>query len=603
MIYGEYKDRIVSLKEKEGRLQRVSRRYVYAKLVLFALSSWLAYCGVTGSSAYAWWLAAAGFGLYVAVCVADHRCRGRIDRLQRMAGVCEKELAYLSGDFTHFADGAEYADAGHEFSYDLDIFGEGSLFNRINRTVTRPGADSLAAMLSQPGEERTYIEERQQAIAEMAGMADWRVRFLSNMPVGLKAIGAGQDDGYGRLQHVVIDTPLPYVTSLLAAVSLVLGMAGVLPLSVFFMVFTVQLCFAACLSGVMKKKVAGVERLHAECMTYVSILHDIRCAHFRAAILKRIKSDLFEGDADSMEAFRSLSKILKMFDWRNNVVIYILFNGMALFDAILVRRFRTWNDRYAGYMEQWVNAVAETDALVSLSVYAFNHPDNVQAEILPDDSPLLLDAADVYHPFLARDKAVANSFRLEKNNVAIITGANMAGKSTFLRTLGVAYALACNGVPVCARSFRFSIVSLFSGMRTSDDLARDISYFKAEILRLRRLVRHVKSHRFTFVILDEILKGTNSHDKLNGSVSFLREMAQWNVSAVVATHDTELARLENEAPQTFHNYCFEIERGADIRYTYKLHRGVVRNLNASYLLAMMMHEECGTPLPDAAGAE
>lgn len=205
----------------------------------------------------------------------------------------------------------------------------------------------------------------------------------------------------------------------------------------------------------------------------------------------------------------------------------------------------------------------------------------------------------MYHPFLSHDKAVTNDFTLKKNNVAIITGANMAGKSTFLRTLGVAYVLACNGVPVCARSFRFSIVSLFSGMRTSDDLTRDISYFKAEILRLRRLVRHVKAHSFTFIILDEILKGTNSQDKLSGSAFFLREIARYPVSAVIATHDIGLSALETEQPDVYRNYCFEIERGADIRYTYKLHRGVVRNLNASYLLSLMMHEECGTPLPDS----
>ncbi len=599
MIYCLYKEKIMSLRSTEEGLRRVSRRYVYAKLVSFVFASWQVYCAVTASFVLAWWLAAAGFALYIAVCVLDHRCRERIDRLERMIKVCDGELSYLNGDFTPFADGAEYVNADHEYSYDLDIFGADSLFNRINRTVTRPGADRLASMFSHPGEDREYILERQEAIAELKDMTEWRICFLSNLPVREKGFPVNRETDYGFVRRMVIDTPLPYFTTALAAVSFVLGVAGVLPFAVFFMVFTVQLCLAGCLSGLMKKKVMGVERLHAGCRKYVSILNDIHDAPFRSSCLTRVKADLFDGESNSMEAFRRLSGILKMFDWRNNVVIYILFNGIMLFDVMLVRRFRAWSRRYAGYMERWMNAVAETDALVSLATYAFNSPDNVPAEILPADSDLLLEASGVYHPFLSHDKAVTNDFTLKKNNVAIITGANMAGKSTFLRTLGVAYVLACNGVPVCARSFRFSIVSLFSGMRTSDDLTRDISYFKAEILRLRRLVRHVKAHPFTFIILDEILKGTNSQDKLSGSAFFLREIVRYPVSAVIATHDIGLSALETEQPDVYRNYCFEIERGADIRYTYKLHRGVVRNLNASYLLSLMMHEECGTPLPDS----
>lgn len=601
MISNLYKEKIRSLQDNVNRLQRISRMYVYAKLAFFALTAWLVWHYFSAQHTLSLWIAAACFAVYVAVCMLDHRCRLRADRLMRMIRVCTDELACLDGNYTPFADGAVYADIAHDYSYDLDIFGAGSLFNRICRTVTRSGSDRLAAMLAGPCTDRQNIEERQKAVTEIAAMADWRIRFLSNLPISGKGISVPSHAVSGTLRNAIINSPLPYITRTLAALSFVLGAAGWLPWGCFFIVFTVQLALAGCLSGVMKKSVAGVERMHSESSEYLSLLHDIADAPFRSALAVRIKANLFGCEPSATDAFRSLDEIMKMFDWRNNVVVYILFNGVMLFDAMLIRRLAWWSGTYHGHVRQWIGCIAEIDALCSLATYACNNPDNVPAVILPEGSNVVIDAVDVYHPFLSRDKAVANSFMLKKNNVAIVTGANMAGKSTFLRTLGVTYVLACCGVPVCARSFSFSIVSLFSGMRTADDLANDISYFKAEILRLRRLVRHVRQHDFTFVILDEILKGTNSHDKLNGSVFFLREMARWNVAAVVATHDIELSRLEQEAPEVYHNYCFEIERADDIRYTYKLHPGVVRNLNASYLLARMMHEECGTPLPCASG--
>jgi len=599
MTATEYKEKMRSLSDREKKLRRRGRGYVYARLAAFVLAVWLVWCHFSGMVPAALWLAAACSAVYVAVCVADHRLRLRIDRLRRMSKVCADELACLGGDFSPFADGAEYVDTAHDYSYDLDIFGPGSLFNRLCRTVTRSGADRLAYMLAHPAGSRETITGRRDAIAELAGMTDWRIRFISNRRITGRGITCRREADCGTFRRIIINSPLPWVTRALAALSLVLGVLGMLPWGCFFMVFAVQLFLGGCLSGVMRKTVSDVERLHRECTKYLSVLGDIRSAAVSSALLVRVKAALFGGGPDSSEAFRSLEQILKMSDWRNNVIIYILFNGTVLFDALLVRRLDRWNSMYAGRMGQWIKCVAEVDALVSLATYACNNPGNTPAEILPEDSDVVIDAADVYHPFLPAGKAVANSFTLRKNSAAIITGANMAGKSTFLRTLGVAYVLACCGVPVCARSFRFSIVSLFSGMRTADDLAAGISYFKAEIMRLRRLVRHVRSHAFTFVILDEILKGTNSRDKLNGSVFFLREMMRHPVAAVIATHDIELARLETEAPGVYRNYCFEIERGTDISYTYRLHEGVVRNLNASYLLARMMHEECGTPLPCA----
>lgn len=271
--------------------------------------------------------------------------------------------------------------------------------------------------------------------------------------------------------------------------------------------------------------------------------------------------------------------------------MYVVLNGLFLYDLLLQRRFNEWMTRYLPHVEMWVEQVSEFDALVSLGNYAANNPNNTIPQILTEATDPVIRACDTYHPFLAHKQPVTNSFTLDKKRIAIVTGANMAGKSTFLRTIGVNYILATTGAPVCAREFGFSIVSLFSSMRTADNLSRDISYFHAELLRLKQLIQHVRHQDYTLIILDEILKGTNSKDKLQGSILFLNEIARYNMSALIATHDLELARLEEKDASLYQNYCFEIELAHDIRYSYRIQKGVAQNLNASYLLQDIL-ESC-----------
>lgn len=248
-----------------------------------------------------------------------------------------------------------------------------------------------------------------------------------------------------------------------------------------------------------------------------------------------------------------------------------------------------------------MDIVSEMDAMVSMADFRYNHPEATDAEILNDtmtldthdthtsheaqkySMPIVFESKNLYHPFLGV-KAVKNDFSIKDGNYYIITGANMAGKSTFLRSLGVNYILAMAGMPVFADSLKVSRFRLFSSMRTSDDLTHGISYFNAELLRLEQLLQFCqdKSCR-TLIILDEILKGTNSVDKLNGSRLFLESIAQLPVSGIIATHDLELSKM-SEQKSCFHNYCFEIELGTDVTYTYKIQPGVAQNQNATFLL-------------------
>ena len=244
------------------------------------------------------------------------------------------------------------------------------------------------------------------------------------------------------------------------------------------------------------------------------------------------------------------------------------------------------------HIPQWIEAVSRYDALVSLATFCFNHPEASDAEVL-DSEDIVFDAQGLWHPFLGAT-AVRNDFRLNDGHYYIITGANMAGKSTFLRSVGINVLLARMGLPVFAEHLRCSSFALFTSMRTTDDLAHGISYFNAELLRLQQLLEAVKGNAHTLIILDEILKGTNSLDKLNGSRLFLEAVSELPVTGIIATHDLELSRMADEHPDRFHNLCFEIQLSDHITYTYHITPGVARNQNATYLLRQLLGQ-CASP--------
>ena len=279
---------------------------------------------------------------------------------------------------------------------------------------------------------------------------------------------------------------------------------------------------------------------------------------------------------------RELKRIMDGIDRRGNAIYNMLFNTVALVDFFLIRRYLRWSCYSLSNLEGWIESVSRFDALVSMATFCRNEPDAVEAEWV-ETAGIVYRAEGLYHPFLGA-KAVRNDFQIDDRHFYIVTGANMAGKSTFLRSIGINYILALNGLPVFADRLIVSRFSLFSSMRTTDDLTHGISYFNAELLRLQQLIRYCQDNPPTLIILDEILKGTNSMDKLNGSRMFLEAISRCNVTGVIATHDLELAKMVGVYPDRFHAYRFEIALSDRITYSYRISPGVARNQNATYLL-------------------
>ena len=604
-----YTERIRTLTDEIAQLNRHNRLVVVLELsaIALAIGCVVAY---TMRSHITFLVAAALFIVaYVAIRWKDSRNSRLSEQKESLRSVYQKEVAYLDGDYSGFPSGEQYVNPRHAFTLDLDIFGPQSLFNRINRTVTTGGSDYLAKSLSSAAsfseglaETRVQtiheIEDRRETIRELAEREPLRTAFLAQGK-GRQINTAAIMEALHEVRQLQVSRLAVHRSSYVAAVGSIAVFYGLLagavfgPLSgtlpmlwVLVQITAVYFFFGRTLKRVSQSINIILPRLGA----YVSMIMQIVTSDLKSQEARDIIAQLSANEQDALKSFRLLKGIINDLDQRNEIWVPIS-NALYLADYFIVRRFLLWKDRYMDHIDEWVTAVSHFDALVSMATFRYNEPEATDAELLEADE-VVYEARGLYHPFLSQS-AVRNDFTITDRHYYIITGANMAGKSTFLRSIGINYVLATCGMPVFAYSLRVSLFSLFSSMRTTDDLTHGISYFNAELLRLQQLIETCQKNRHTLIILDEILKGTNSLDKLNGSRLFLQSVATLPITGIIATHDLELSKMQQEFPDRFHNYCFEIQLSDEITYTYRLSEGVARNQNATYLLKNILKISMG----------
>ena len=585
-----YIERIKTLTDEIYQLNKHNRLVIVLELMAIALAVGCIVAYTMWSSIVALVVAALFIAAYVAIRWKDSNNSRLSEQKESIRSVYQKEVAYLNGDFSGFPSGEQYVNPHHEFTLDLDIFGPQSLFNRINRTVTTGGSDFLAKEL---GETRVRsideIEKRHEAIRELSEKESLRTAFLAQGR-GRQINTTAIMEALQEVQQLHISHLAAHKLIFIAAIGSIIVFYGLLagavfgPLSaslpmlwVLLQITAVYLLFGRTLKRINQSINIILPRLG----TYVSMIMQIVTSDLKSQEGRNIIGKLSADEQDALKSFRLLKGIINDLDQRNEVWVPIS-NALYLADYFIVRRFLLWQDRYMMRIEDWIDAVSHFDALVSMATFRYNEPEATDAELVNADK-VVYEACGLYHPFLGK-KAVRNDFSISDQHYYIVTGANMAGKSTFLRSVGINYVLACCGMPVFADRLRVSLFSLFSSMRTTDDLAHGISYFNAELLRLQQLIETCRQNRHTLIILDEILKGTNSLDKLNGSRLFLQSVSALPITGIIATHDLELSKMEQEYPDRFHNYCFEILISDEITYTYRLSEGVARNQNPTYLL-------------------
>lgn len=596
-LNGLYKKRITELVQTISSLRAKSRIFVMAEVLSFAVSiGFVVLFTVLDDASWTLGVALCVLFLYFYIRNLDTKNDRKIADASALKLVYEKEVAYQTGDYTKFDAGERYLQPTHPFTFDLDVFGQGSLFQRINRTISSGGSDYLAESLSGKWESLPtaellkHIEQRVEAIGELAGNEPFLSQFKAQgaeKPIDTAAV----KEAFGSIHALQIPSYFgnPTFRILLYAnlvgfyLSIFLSIGNFVPafLPLWWGIFNFFLA-TFCTHKYIKLVNEAISKLKDQVRGYVNMASLIEKQSFTAAHLCELKANL----SGAMASFGQLERILQKIDNRSNEIGIVLFNCFGLLDITIVRHFLRWQRTYEPITDQWIGASSVFDALVSMGTFRLNEDEAQEATII-DSSGVSYKARSIYHPFLG-EKAVRNNFDIQNHEYYIITGANMAGKSTFLRTLGVNYILAMNGLPVFAEEMRVSVFRLFTNMRTTDDLTHGISYFNAELLRLKQLIASLDPNVPSLIILDEILKGTNSLDKLNGSRLFLEYISERNVTGVIATHDLELSKLEDENPQRFHNYSFEIELGTDVTYTYKIGRGVARNQNATFLLKQIL---------------
>ena len=585
-------------KAEETNAQLVSLRSRSRFFILTEIGSFLVAIGfvvlytLLADAAWTLLCAVAALCFYLYIRRRDVLNDRKIKHGEALLGVYQNEIDYQHGNFSGFEAGEQYVCPQHSYTFDMDVFGVGSLFQRMNRTISTGGSDQLAACLSTEwGHTKRedligQIRMRMAAIDELGQDETFLSTFKSlgvkeriNTAEVLKALTAIHQQTFPKIFHNPLLRYFCYADLLGFYVSIVLSVMGLAPslLPLWWGMFNFMFSFL-CGHKYMRVISELIAKVHAQVDGYLQVLKLINTTEFKSAELQALKAQLSGAEA----SFEQLELILQKIDNRSNEVGVFIFNSFALIDIAIVRLFLHWQHTYEQRTKEWIDGLNLFDALVSMGNYQLNEDRAVKAEI-SEENKVVYEAKGLYHPFLG-EKAVANDFTIHDHEYYIVTGANMAGKSTFLRSLGINYLLAMNGLPVFADELKVSAFHLFTSMRTTDDLTHGISYFNAELLRLKKLLGSLHDDVPSLIILDEILKGTNSLDKLNGSRLFLQYIAERNVTGVIATHDLELSKMENEYEGRFHNYCFEIELGEDITYSYKITKGVARNQNATYLL-------------------
>lgn len=493
-------------------------------------------------------------------------------------------LGEEKGDWS-FADGGEdYQIPNHDFANDIDLFGPRSFFQRVNKTSLKGGAAFLADMML--SNDPSQVIKLQEANQELREKKEFLEAFIGN----------------GRIQETVVSPVVtknwirnykPFLGDWLKVLLFGFPILSVVVLVGFSLgwlsgtVFTITLVSGLILVGIWLKRInafgGAMSQIVASIKSYDKMLLIIEEESFQSERLKSLKSQVDTEHHKASQVINRLSRNIDLFNNRNNLLVAILGNGLLLWDVQTVFRLENWIKKHGAEVIKWLDVLYELDALCSLSVYANNHSDYTYP-ILDGDTNI--SAVKLGHPLIKKEVCVVNDVNLSPSSFFIITGANMAGKSTFLRTVALSILMTNLGLPVFAESLKIKPQKLITSMRSSDSLLEDESYFFAELKRLKHIVEKLDKQPY-FVILDEILKGTNSKDKEEGSKKFVRRLVQMKATGIIATHDLGLCTIAEDLTQVS-NYYFDAEIVNDeLFFDYKMKDGVCKNMNASFLLKKM----------------
>lgn len=600
-----YQERYESSQKKTDQLARASDKVSFLRLVTFVVAVLLLFIGYQQKTPVLL-IPVIGLGFAFLMLIRYHsKLEEERESLKDLQSVLKEYMARFEDGWKSFpVDGARYLSDDFLEARDLDLFGKNSLYQYICTASTIWGQDQLAAWLGLPGKEMTAdcalrivseVEMRQQAVAELAQ----KTEFCLELETGARRV---RNIEYGKSREIMGNffqtmekrDNFPLVCQVLLRLSPIftlsflfsalLGVYRHLTIPVFSIFAFAQLMSAFIGLHWNNQALSPIYRMNRTITPYRKLFQLLEGESFDSPYLKDLQKILSE-NGSAFAALKELEAIAESVCTRHNIYAFLLYNSLFLYDYHCIERYGKWKDCYRGRMESWLQALGNVEALISLSVICHTRKIHCQAQIVDSKRPVFT-ASDIRHPLINEPEAVGNDINLV-HSVCMITGSNMSGKTTFMRSMGVNLALAYAGGFCTASSLRVSLMKLCTSIRTVDDVSGGISTFYAELLRIKQMIEVGRKQIPMIALIDEIYKGTNSTDRIFAAKETIRNLSKPFSFTLVTTHDFELCDLENDIDIDAKNYYFtEYYKENRIFFDYKLREGRCATTNARYLLRM-----------------
>ncbi|MDV4151453.1 DNA mismatch repair protein MutS [Clostridium sp. AL.422] len=533
-----------------------------------------------------------GFLIFIIVAIFHNRAIKKKKECQLYISINNRGIDRINGTFKEQQDkGEEFLNDKHPFTSDLDIFGRNSLFQMINSTKTKFGREKLSEIISLkdiPNKEE--IISKQEAIKELGEKVKWRQELEIKSTFkksGIKDVDELLKWAVSKKEIKPLLKIVPYIFIAITIISILLVILRILPITYLILVFMINYLVVKILTKDLAEVISLFSSHKKDIESYANIFSLIEKEEFKSDLLNGLKKKLVNENKSALKEIKALKSLVDWLGDSSGNAYYLILNVTILSDTFILRNLEDWRRSNGSNLKEWLEVMGEFEALSSIANLAFDFDTWSFPEISEDDS---VEGVSVAHPMLG-EKAVSNSFNLNSKNgrsikVALITGSNMSGKSTFLRTVGLNLLLSYIGAPVCAKKFKCSIFSLYTCMRTKDNLEESISSFYAEILRIKILIEAAKKGEKVFFLLDEIFKGTNSRDRHEGAKVLINQLVNNGSMGLVSTHDLELCDLE-DTRKWLTNYNFqEYYEDNKIKFDYKLREGKSKTQNAVHLMKL-----------------
>lgn len=506
-----------------------------------------------------------------------------------LVNINKDEISYLNKESIPFEDGTEYIEVKHPYSFDLDFFGKNSLFQNINRTATYVGKNRLAYRLKNTLE-KDEILKNQGAVKELSSKVEFRQNNY--------ALAKVSDDNKALYDDLLtwLKSPISKTSSFQKIFSIVSPIILVILFAIYFSggsiiyrslgitLFFINLSVLASHLKAIKSELISDTKIDEILKNYSLIIQSIENENFNSTKLIELQARLKNDAVLASKQIKQLSSLFSQLDSLQNLVGALLMNGIALYHLHVFRNLMKWKKNHSELVVEWLNVVGEMEALGSLANFSYNNPKFCFPEVNDEGT---IAFSDLGHPLIDADSRVDNTVEFIKEKFIILTGSNMSGKSTFLRSLGVNMVLASIGSSICASSASITPSKVWVSMRLSDSLEDNESYFFAEVKRLKEIMVNTEVGP-SFILLDEILRGTNSDDKRLGTVEVIKKLISKNAVGAIATHDLEVCLTTDEYPDKLTNKCFEVEIvNNDLYFDYRLREGICKNKSATFLMEKM----------------